>query len=134
MPSTTEDNKAVVLRLLEAVDARRWEVYEELLSSDYAYHGPVGALDRTATRESAQRFVLAFPDLRHEIRDVGAWGDKVVARYVNHGTHLGEFNGAAPTGKQIRFGCIMIVRISNGVIMESWQEADLASLMSQIAG
>jgi predicted ester cyclase len=134
MPSTAEDNKAVVLRLLAGVDARRWEVYEELLASDYAYHGPVGALDRAATRESAQRFVAAFPDLRHEIRDVGAWEDKVVARYVNRGTHLGEFDGVAPTGKQIQFGCILIVRISNGVIIESWQEADLASLMSQISG
>ena len=133
MPGTTEDNKTVVIRLLEGVDARRWEVYEELLASDYAYHGPVGALDRTTTRESAQRFVAAFPDLRHEIRDVGAWEDKVVARYVNHGTHLGEFNGVPPTGKQIQFGCIMIARISSGMIIESWQEADLASLMSQIA-
>lgn len=42
-----------------------------------------------------------FPDIRISMEDVVAEGDKVVYRGSACGTHIGDFMGLAPTGKQV---------------------------------
>jgi predicted ester cyclase len=41
----------------------------------------------------------AFPDLRVQLEDAVAEGDKVVARFTTTGTHRGAFMGLPPTGR-----------------------------------
>jgi predicted ester cyclase len=66
------------------------------------------------------------------IEDIVAQGDKVAARFVEHGTHNGEFMGIAPTGRQATWTEIGILRIEGGKIVESWYETDMLGLMQQI--
>ena len=40
------------------------------------------------------------------------------------GTHLGEFEGIAPTGKQVEVRAIDIYRITEGKIVEHWGHGD----------
>jgi steroid delta-isomerase-like uncharacterized protein len=44
-------------------------------------------------------YFTAFPELHYEIEDLVASGDKVVARVVMTGTHEGDYDGAAGSGK-----------------------------------
>ena len=57
----------------------------------------------TEFKEVVAEFRTAFPDLRVIHEDQIAEGDKVANRWVDRGTHGGEFMGVAPTGKQVEF-------------------------------
>jgi predicted ester cyclase len=47
-----------------------------------------------------RRRLAAFPDLVVRITDILAEGDKVVIWYAASGTHRGEFEGIAATGRR----------------------------------
>ncbi len=66
----------------------------------------------------------AFPDLSITVEDVMAEGDRVAARVTMRGTHMGEFQGIAPTGKRVEVKAIDMFRISKGKIVEHWGHAD----------
>jgi predicted SnoaL-like aldol condensation-catalyzing enzyme len=61
-----------------------------------------------------------LPDLSITIEDVMVEGDRVAARVVMRGTHRGEFQGIAPTGKRVEVRAIDMFRISDGKIVEHW--------------
>ena len=44
-------------------------------------------------------FSTAFPDLHHTVDEMIAEGNVIVARWTVRGTHRGDFQGIAPTGK-----------------------------------
>lgn len=54
-----------------------------------------------------------FPDLRVEVRDAVAEGDRVIVRNVWTGTH-------AETGKRLEFHGFVMWRIAGGKIAERW--------------
>ncbi len=58
-------------------------------------------------------FRTAFPDLRLIIEEQIAEGDKVVSRATIRGTHLREFRGIAPTGKEMEIPGMAVFRFSS---------------------
>jgi uncharacterized protein YhfF len=121
--ATAEHNKDLVARLIDEVwnagDLSRLPELWDGPSRDEAY-----SLHKILTG--------AFPDLRIDVEDLIAEGDKVVARMTFHGTHLGPFRGIAPTGRQVRFTAIRVYRIADGKIVESWANQDALGLLSQL--
>lgn len=101
-------------------------------------------VDRTAARpgdsskDSARGYFemlrRAFPDLRVEVHDQAAVGDKVWTRKSFHGTHLGSYAGIAPTGREVAWNCIDILRFVDGKVVEHWGIEDLAALIDQLKG
>ena len=61
-----------------------------------------------------------FPNLSITIEDLMAEGDRVAARVVMRGTHMGELQGLAPTGKRVEVKAIDMFRISGDKIVEHW--------------
>jgi predicted ester cyclase len=61
--------------------------------------------------------------VRVTVEDIIAEGDRVAARVTMRGTHLGEFDGIAPTGKRVEVRAIDIYRITDGKIVEHWAMA-----------
>ena len=88
--------------------------------------GPEGA------KVIARMFRSAFPDFHMTIEDLIAEDDKVVGRFSQSGTHQGEFMGAAPTGRQVRFTEIAILRVAGGRVVESWFQPDMLGLYRQL--
>lgn len=88
--STPDDNRALVRRLIEIVNAGDRSALEEVAS------GPIA--------EEARRWIgpfrASFPDFRMELVDVIAESDKVVGYFKCSGTHRGEWRGIAPTGRR----------------------------------
>lgn len=74
----------------------------------------------------------AFANLTFTIEDLVAEGAKVVVRVVARGKHVGEYQGIAPTGRQVEFAGIAIRRIVDGKIVEEWQCIDQLSLLQQL--
>jgi steroid delta-isomerase-like uncharacterized protein len=77
-------------------------------------------------------FNKAFPDLRRNIVDMVAEGDKVAVSINVTGTYKGEFQGIPATGKHVSFTAMDILTIIDGKITEEWATADMMGLMQQI--
>jgi predicted ester cyclase len=55
-----------------------------------------------------------------------------VSRLVVRGTHQGDFQGIAPTGKQVTIPAIRIYRVADGKMAELWVEFDALGLLQQL--
>ena len=58
----------------------------------------------------------------------------MVARWRARATHLGEYLGVPPSGKEVEFKGISMYRKEGGRIAESWTVEDELGLMRQIGG
>ena len=129
------DIKAAQRRFVEEFQTKNdVSVAEEMLADDFVDHTPFGPIP--GTKEGViQLFAMlrqAFPDLRAEIHDLLADGDRVVTRKTFHGTHQGEFLGIPPTNKSAAWDIIDIVTYRDGKIAEHWNVVDALSLMQQL--
>ena len=128
-----EENKAFFMRASEAWLKEDIEALKEFFSPEFVGYSPTGqgsSLERVLAQTKRTR--LMFPDMTNIHEDVFAKGDLVVSRYISKGTHTGDIEGFPATGKEIEFGSIMISRIENGKIMESWVVPDLLNLYQQL--
>lgn len=83
-------------------------------------------------KEQFDGFHAAFSGFRATVQDMIAEGDKVVTRKVFHGTHTGDFQGIAPTGRDVEISVIDIVRLENGKVVEHWNCVDRLGLLAQL--
>jgi predicted ester cyclase len=66
------------------------------------------------------------------VEDVVAEGNKVVVRWINSGTHVGQFFGAPPTQKSFTFAGIDIHVLRDGKLAEHWHVIDQLALLQQL--
>jgi len=128
---STEENKAIQRRFQDIWNQGDFDIIEEIFNKDYLNHSV-----KVKGFESIRQFVTvyrsAFPSVKFTIEDQVAEEDKVVMRYTITGTHKGEFQGIAPTGKPIAITGIAIHRIENGKIIEIWANWDALGLSQQL--
>jgi steroid delta-isomerase-like uncharacterized protein len=131
----SEAAKAVVRRNTEEVQGGgNLEAFEELFADDFLDHTPQPGRtpDKDGARQLYKILRTAFPDFHADIHWQLADGDRVTTYKTYHGTHRGEFLGVAPTGRQIQFETVDVMRVRNGKITEHWGVANLFSLMQQL--
>ena len=132
--SAEDDNKAVVLALYEGMNERDLDVFDRLLAPDYVHLStPEYRLDRDGLRRATVEVGFrAFPDLRVEIDEMIAEGDKVVVLWTQRGTHLGPFLDFPPTGRSVTYSGINIFRLVDGKIVEDTPHWDFRVVTDQI--
>ena len=87
---------------------------------------------RDGLRDTAETWFTAFPDLTHEIEELVADGDWVLARLTLHGTHRGTFQGIPATGNEIEVADHVSTRFEDGLIVEHHANADFSTLFEQL--
>ena len=132
---STEENIAVVRRLMDKAYTNNPEVYDELVAGDYVGHFPPNPTLHGP--EGLKRFnaeaAVAFPDVRVAIEDLVAERDEVVVRWTLRGTHEGELRGGIPaTGQRVEVSGITISRIRDGKLVENWGNYDLLGMLQQL--
>jgi steroid delta-isomerase-like uncharacterized protein len=134
LETAQEQNKQLVRQFFDAFDRQDTEVMDQLVSSsNYSLHfSGMPPTDWNGTKQFSAAFYSAFPDLRHNIVDMVAEGDKVAIRLNVSGTHKGELQGIPPTGKKVSFGAMDFITIIDGKIAEDWLNADILGVMQQI--
>ncbi len=133
--SKQEQNKQLVRQFFEASDRQDAEMMDQLVSStNYSLHfsGMPPMNWNTNKEQFLAPFNKAFPDLRRNIVDMVAEGDKVAVSINVTGTYKGEFQGIPATSKQVSFTAMDILTIIDGKITEEWATADMMGLMQQI--
>ena len=132
----SEEIKALVRRQEEELfSGGNLELADEIYAPDYVGHDPSNPEEvwgLQAAKQAAADYRRAFPDLRVTVEDLIAEGDKVAARLRVRGTHLGDLNGIAPTGRRVDFTGIVISRVEGGRIAEDWANFDDLGMMQQL--
>jgi predicted ester cyclase len=118
-----EDNKAVIRQMFR-------EVWTGDVAAADRYYAP-GPL-RDGLKEFASALYRAVPDWRVTIEDIVAEGDKVAVRWTGRGTHLGEWEGLAATGRAVTTTGIDIERLVDGCIVEEDGQVDMAGFLRQL--
>jgi len=130
--TSTERNIQIALRLFDALDRQQFDVAESLVSRDFTLYFSNQVLERDQFLAFARAVYQSFADFRHEIHETLAFGDRVVVRCTDRGTHTGDFEGVPASGRQIAVGQISILRIAGDQVVEIREEADMLVLMQQI--
>ncbi len=131
-----EQNKATARRWTEELWGQgKLEVADEIIASDYVRHDPGDPFPARGPQD-VKRIVsmlrTMLPDLRLELEDMIADGDKVVSRYTAVATDTRGYMGMAPTDKTIRTNAIQIFRFAEGKIVESWAVRDDLGTLRQL--
>jgi steroid delta-isomerase-like uncharacterized protein len=130
------ENKEIILRkwYRELWDDWNVAIADELFTSDYFLHLPGNPtpMNRDATKSVVQMFSAAFPDLRHTVDEMMAEGDTVAARWTVRGTHRGDFQGIAPTGRPVSLSGTTVHHLKDGKIAETWLTFDSLDLLQQL--
>ena len=129
---TVEKNKSLVQRYFDEMNKGNKSYLDEYFGTNYIYHGSAGDLDAEGFKAQHDIFLTAFPDTKASVEDIIAVGDKVVTRWKIRGTHSGELQGIAPTGKEVTITGIIITRVDNGKAVEEWEAFNQLGLMQQL--
>jgi predicted ester cyclase len=134
--STLQQNKEIVIRFnKEFIEGGNVQSFHEIIAGNFINHtAPPG---RPKGPEGVLYFFNellrpAFPDLKVEIYDQVAEGDKVTTRKAFFATHKGDFFGVPASGNKVVMNVIDIIRLENGKFVEHWNLLDWQSVMMQI--
>ena len=129
------ENKALVRRFFdEMLNQGNTDVGDELFAVDAVDHAgfPGQVAGREGFKQAVRMVYAAFPDIHYTAEDMIAEGDRVATRWSLRGTHMGEFLGIPPTGKQVTVTGINVLRFAGGQIVECWETWDQFGLRQQL--
>jgi steroid delta-isomerase-like uncharacterized protein len=94
------------------------------------------APDQGPGREGFRNFwrsmLTAFPDAHIEPAHLAADDEHVTVAYTLTGTHQGDFQGIAPTGRSIEVTGVQLARFEDGKIVERWGSSDELGIVRQL--
>jgi steroid delta-isomerase-like uncharacterized protein len=121
---------------------RREEAYEDLdaaaLATDYAddavIESPTAGVHqgREAAEKALRAIFSAFLDLTVSPDYLIIDGGSVASVITLEGTHIGDFLGIPPTGKQFRMPAVFFYQLENGKIVRERRIYDFTGLLIQI--
>ena len=128
-----EDTKAIGNRFIAIFNEQNPDIADEISAPNFTARLPSApSLDREGWKAYLGVFRTGFPDLYLEAEDMVATDDRLIIRVILHGTHQGDFQGMAPTGKRVAFTGIAMFRIADGQAVEHWGEMDILGMMQQL--
>jgi predicted ester cyclase len=123
----SDQNKQTTRRVLEELfEKGNLEAADDLVHPRFVNHeappgspqGPEGLKETVAWLRGL------WGAMSFEVEDEICEEDKVVARVVMHGRHVGEFLGKEPTGNEFATKQIHIWRLEDGKVIEHWSVRD----------
>jgi len=129
------DHSASIRRLYDLINAGDIDGFGRQLADDFVEHEELPGIPPTKAGvvQYFGMMLAAFPDMRMDVEDVIASGDKAVARLRVTGTNKGGFMGMPATGKSVSVKLIDITRFGDdGLAREHWGVVDQLALMQQL--
>lgn len=111
----------------------------EFMASSVRAHQVRAAARETIDRspanyeEHVEEMLEMFGQFEFVIDELLVDGDRAYARWIQHGAHVGEIDGHAPTGTTIETVGSAVYRVADGLIVEYWIQQDAAGLAAQLA-
>jgi len=130
------DSATTIERIIEAVNERDLGAMAQFVHPEFQRHDLYGGLPEVSGQSGPadliQLVLQAMPDLHIEIEQSFATDDRVAAHIRISGTHQGELLGVPGSGERVEVDGINIYRFADGKLAETWQLADVWSLLRQV--
>jgi predicted ester cyclase len=118
---------------LQAFEDNDIERIGTLVVDDFVDHGaPPWAPQGRAGYVQIMGFVKHVLQVRYEIHEMVADGDRVAIRATAHGVHTTGHLGFAPTGKPYAMPTMHLFRAEGGLLAEHWGVRDELSVLWQV--
>jgi predicted ester cyclase len=128
-------NKQLIRDYFKAFLAKDAEWFRKHIEPGFRRHDP-GLPFEVVGPEGVERLadllLPAFPDMKLDLEDVIAEGEKVLMRLTIRGTHKGELTGIAPTGRPIEVMVLDLFHIRNRKLHEHWALFDNLGMLRQL--
>lgn len=126
-------NKELVRQAYDALNQDDMDRFGEFLSEDFREVAQFG-LGRNKEDYLANFANLRtmMPDVRFDIQETIAEGDRIVVVETYSGTMTGEFKGLEPNGRRMSVTAVDIYRIKDGRLTEVLSVMDTASVLEQL--
>ena len=139
LPSRTEEeNMAIVRDTHAALERGDFESFKAAIGPNYVRHCqamPPGLQELHGTDEFLaflEEFVAAVPSYTDTLSQMMADGDQVAYVSTMTGVQTGPLGDLPATGKEFTLVNIIIQRLENGKIVETWVSWDNVAFLSQL--
>jgi predicted ester cyclase len=120
--------------VLDALNDRQPERVRELVTAEFVDHGaPPGLVPPGPDGYIAVlRFLIDVLQLRYEVHDVVADGDKVAIRATAYGVHNTDYLGVPATGRPYAMPTMHLYRGEGDRLAEHWGVRDELTVLQQV--
>lgn len=136
MESTLDANKQLYRAFIDALNRQDFRaVRQDIVHADYREECVGFTPGRVAYDEaerSLKNVLAGIPDLRADIGEVVADGNRVMAKLTASGTQSGWLYGMPPTNRHYRVSMFDYVEIEDGRIKERVQQSDNLGQFTQL--
>ena len=137
MSTITETNRRTVERFLAGTHSRNIEdvaVIDDTVAQDVACHGFPGFTidDHESYKTFFRVFRQSFTDMDWTVHALVADETHVAARWEIRATFSGDFAGVSADGRRITFDGMVLYRMRDGLIAETWLHINETMLLSAI--
>ena len=129
------ENRQMVDEAFDALNAHDLNRYVKQVAASYVWEAdifPTPVRGSEGAKQAIAVYFKAFPDLHFETDQVITSADYTVVRWRATGTHKGEFNGIAPTNRQVNLRGCTVTEIKNGQVVKSISYSDRLALLEQL--
>lgn len=129
-------SEAVVLQMIDAVNARDFDALDDLIAADV--HRYSGATPDVAVRSLADfkaflhQDLAGVPDAVQDVNQIFSNGPMVAVHVTYKGTQSGPMGPFPPSNRRLELPFIGILRVEDGKISEIWVEWDNLNALSQL--
>lgn len=132
--STVMMNKETVKKWFAAMNAH--DITAAMATVDPAFidHSPppTYGTDAAAMKKGLEDWLGGYPDMKLEVVDIVAEGDRVAVTSHMVGTNSGPMMGMPPTNKKVDLMGVDILKMKNGKVTEHWGYVEEMKMMQQL--
>jgi predicted ester cyclase len=129
---STEETKNVVRTMVEALNARQFDVLAELASPNLIYTQNGNTGDRNKWLQDFRNCVVSFPDVRLTIKSQEVADNEVITNLAIAGTHLGPLGEIPPSGKSFNVDIHLTCHVKDGIIVDWVEQVDEMGMARQL--
>lgn len=124
--------ETAAFEVLRVFETKEYERIRELVTADFVDHGaPPGLPPGPDGYIGVLRWLTESLQLRYEVHDVVAVGDKVAIRATAHGVQNVEMFGVPATGKPYAMSTMHLYRAEGDRLAEHWGVRDELGMLWQ---
>jgi predicted ester cyclase len=136
MPMTTQDMRALVGRLEDAMNRRALDELDDVVAPDFVRYCEATPDVHVRSRDDFKAFLVeyakAFPDNVQTFTHIAAEGDLIGVFATYEGTHLGPLGPVPPTGKRAKFDFAGMFTVKDGKFSEFRVTWDNMAILAQL--
>jgi predicted ester cyclase len=133
-----EENIALIKRIHSEISNGNMAIFDEVLAPNYVRHCQAmppdlwEINDASVFKSFVSDFLIAVPDCNDEIEFIFADSNMVAYVTTTTGTQTGPMGDLPPSGKEFMLKNVVIQRIDNGKVAETWISWDNIAMLTQL--